>query len=931
MKPPVGNGDRCDQDKDDLAQTLASRSVGWVARLNQEGLIVEVSYALAETWHRAVAELLETPLWSHFPPTAHASLKELIHRANTECRGFHADVPCPGGRWWDVCLAPWPNDPPETQGLLFTAWDVTERKQSEESLRQAASASDKLRQCLSTINQCVELDPALALLVKSAVSIAGMDGGAVYLVEENEAVLRHHLGLDAEFIAKVSRRSLETGYINAALQETGEILDVMARFPQQNQLGAIYGLRHVYCIALVAEKTPFGLLLVAVRQEQPPSSSAVELVRLLALETESLFLRLKAEERLRRLSSQQRVILNTAPPGIAHIRREQVIWANAGHDLLLGYEPGESVGILVSDHVVDTAEYRRLGREADLEFARGGIYTTEVQMRTKSGAIFWCRLRGQTIDLSHLEEGAIWILEDISEHKRLEAVLRANEAFALATLNALTANICVLDQHGCILAANEAWRSFGQTAGLPATTVGVGANYLEVCDAAARSGEAVAAQFAAGIRAVLAGESSKFCLEYTCHSPTEKRWFLGTVTRFADTSPPRLVVAHENLTALKLAEEGLRKGQTRFEALFTQALVGAAQIQSASGELVQVNEKLCRMLGYTPPELLGMNFQALTHPEDREPGREAVPRPPPTGLNQPSVENRYLRKDGSIMWGRLRLLPLWSTGQEPDFQLALVEDITDQRRLEEQLRQAQKMESIGHLAGGMAHEFNNILAGMMLRLGLTQSASAPPESRALAQDLEVGCVRAADLVKQLLAFSRRSMMQQKPLDLRSTVANQVKLLQQSIGDGIRVEFDSPEALPLVKADKALIEQVLLNLCLNARDALKQGGSLRIELSGVAVGPEQAAGQMDARPGKYVCLSVIDNGSGMDGRTLQRLFEPFFTTKEIGQGTGLGLATVRGIVQQHQGWVEVESRVGQGSSFRVYLPALGRRAVGPAAP
>lgn len=802
MKPPEGNGVRCGQDQALPASTLSSGSVGWVARLTKEGVILEASHALSEAWEKAPAELLGTPLWSHFPPATHTSLQQLIHQATAEHRRVQADVPGSGERWWEVCLAPWSHESSDTQELLFIAWNITERKQSEESLRQVASANDRLRQYLSAINQCTEEDAALALLVKAAVGISGMDGGAVYLVEKHEAVLRHHFGLEPEFISKVSRRSLETGYIKAALEETGEILDILARFPQQNQLGATYGLRHLYCIALVAEGQPFGILLVACRHADPPHASAVELVRILALETESLFLRLKAEQRLRRISSQQRVILNTAPPGIAHIRSETVVWANAGHDLLLGYDPGESVGILVADHVVDSSEYRRLGREAELEFARGGVYTTEVQMRKKNGTIFWCRLRGQTIDLAHLDEGAIWILEDSSERKRLEATLRENEAFALATLNALTATICVLDQGGRILAVNQAWRSFGEAAGLLTTAAGIGSNYLEICDNAARSGDVVATQFSAGIRAVLAGEQPTFCLEYTCHSPTERRWFLGKVTRFAEASPARLVVAHENLTALKLAEETLRER-------------------------------------------------------------------------------------------------------------------------EQQLRQAQKMESIGHLAGGMAHEFNNILAGMMLRLGLAESADAPLASRELARDLEVGCVRAANLVKQLLAFSRRSLIQQKPLDLRTIVANQVQQLQSLVGSDIQVESSSPENLPLVKADKTLIEQVLNNLCLNARDALKQGGRLRIELSAVIVGPQQAQAHLDAHPGQYVCLSVIDTGCGMDDQTLQKLFEPFYTTKEVGHGTGLGLATARGIVQQHQGWIEVQSRIGHGSTFRVYLPALGR--------
>jgi signal transduction histidine kinase len=256
---------------------------------------------------------------------------------------------------------------------------------------------------------------------------------------------------------------------------------------------------------------------------------------------------------------------------------------------------------------------------------------------------------------------------------------------------------------------------------------------------------------------------------------------------------------------------------------------------------------------------------------------------------------------------------------------------TVEDELEERLRQSQKLEGIGHLAGGIAHEFNNILAAMTMNLNLVQMSSLEAEARELLSEIEKLSRKAAALIKQLLAFSRQSMLQPQHVDVVAVVSRQCTMLERLLGERITLEFSSAPTLPWVNADKSMIEQVLLNLCLNARDAMKNGGLLRLRLEEAEVGAEQAMVRGEAQPGRYVCLSVTDTGCGMDERALKRLFEPFFTTKEVGQGTGLGLATVRGIVQQHHGWVEVESCVGKGSIFRVYLPAVARPAVAPAAP
>lgn len=254
-----------------------------------------------------------------------------------------------------------------------------------------------------------------------------------------------------------------------------------------------------------------------------------------------------------------------------------------------------------------------------------------------------------------------------------------------------------------------------------------------------------------------------------------------------------------------------------------------------------------------------------------------------------------------------------------------VEDVTEKLSLESQLRQAQKMESIGQLAAGVAHDFNNMLtiiqghAGMLMaRPGMT------PQTLDSAQAVFFAAERAASLTRQLLMFSRKNVMQVKPLDLREIVTNMSKMLRRLLGETITLEFAPPQEFPLVNGDGGMIEQVIMNLCVNARDAMERGGTLTIGLQTVHIAADYLQTHPEAHPGEHVCLRVSDTGCGMDTYLIGRIFEPFFTTKEVGKGTGLGLATVYGIVKQHEGWVEVNSRPEFGTTFQVFLPASQER-------
>jgi two-component system cell cycle sensor histidine kinase/response regulator CckA len=253
-------------------------------------------------------------------------------------------------------------------------------------------------------------------------------------------------------------------------------------------------------------------------------------------------------------------------------------------------------------------------------------------------------------------------------------------------------------------------------------------------------------------------------------------------------------------------------------------------------------------------------------------------------------------------------------------------DITERQNLEAQLRQSQKMESVGLLAGGVAHDFNNILTVIQGHNSLITSLALPEEALDSSRQIGLAADRAANLTRQLLTFSRRQILQPKNLDLNEVVSNMTKMLRRLLGEDITLQVNYASHLPLVHADPGMMEQILMNLSINSRDAMPKGGTLFVDTAAVNFDETAAKRMAGASPGEYVCLTVKDTGKGIPPEVMPHIFEPFFTTKDVGKGTGLGLATVYGIVQQHKGWVKVSSKVKEETVFQVFLPALAETGV-----
>jgi signal transduction histidine kinase/ActR/RegA family two-component response regulator len=259
------------------------------------------------------------------------------------------------------------------------------------------------------------------------------------------------------------------------------------------------------------------------------------------------------------------------------------------------------------------------------------------------------------------------------------------------------------------------------------------------------------------------------------------------------------------------------------------------------------------------------------------------------------------------------------SGGKPRLLLSLFRDVSAQKTLEEQLRQSQKMEAIGRLAGGIAHDFNNILTVILGHATLLTMQTLDAKAQVSALQIKQASERAAGLTRQLLAFGRKQISNPRPIDLNKLVNHMSEMLARLLGEDVALQINCGGEPAVVEADPGMIEQIMLNLAVNSRDAMPNGGQLIIRVMPRVIDQQYVSQVTEARPGHFICISHTDTGCGIPPENLVRIFEPFFTTKELGKGTGLGLATVFGIVKQHHGWIEVESQVNQGTTFNVYLP------------
>ena len=588
-------------------------------------------------------------------------------------------------------------------------------------------------------------------------------------------------------------------------------------------------------------------------------------------------------------------------------------WANAATPGVFGHDAAGLAGLRIGDLVEadDRDRWHQLSRALVDHPAAPGHGTFRV--RHKDGGLRWIEAVARNL-LQEPRVGSIVIyFRDVTDRQATEEALRASEDRYGHLFHSAADIIFEADAEGYFRFVNpQTLRVFEYGADEV-----IGRRFTEFIRADYRP--QILHHY---YRQTTAAEPNSY-VEFPAITKSGREVWLGQnawlITDASGTFIGMQAVARD-ITERRSSEEALRAAEAKFRGLVEQSLMGVYILQN--DRLVYLNPKAAEVLGYTQQELLDApNAFAFIHEQDRAMVMDQLSRLGPAGLPSVQLTVRGTRKDGETIQVEA-YCSVTEFGGQPAI-LATVHDISDRIKLEDQLRQAQKMEAVGRLAGGIAHDFNNLLTAIRGNAELmSHRVRADPAMAAEVDEILHAADRAASLTRQLLAFSRKQILQPVALDINEIVGAVARMARRLIGTEVQLRLDLAESVLQVLADSAQVEQLLLNLIVNARDAMPSGGMIAVHTANVRLhsqSPEIV--QAGIAPGPFVLLAVADEGIGMDQATQARIFEPFFTTKETGRGTGLGLSTVYGIVRQTGGAITVTSERGKGASFRVYLPAI----------
>ncbi|MBW2276278.1 MAG: PAS domain S-box protein [Deltaproteobacteria bacterium] len=625
--------------------------------------------------------------------------------------------------------------------------------------------------------------------------------------------------------------------------------------------------------------------------------------------------RTRAKSALEESEQRSKIIFETAVDGILVVKSRtlEIVEANESMCRMLGYTRSQLHGLNVSDIHTEQALPQVLAEFENLLREKRTI-AENIPVKRRDGRTFTADISTTPLTLDG-QPCVACIFRDTTERKRSEdRVLRAQKDWE-DIFQAIGHPTVILNPEREIMAANRA----------TAAKTGLAEHDL----IGRKCHEVFHGSDAAPDRCPLAGIAESLETATTdMELETLGGQYLISCTPVSDDAGHlrRIIHIATDITERKLAEDALRESEARFRGTFEQAAVGIA-LAKPDGPFVRINQRFCDIVGYSPDEMLSMSYMDVTHPDDRESTKIFVEQAVSGEIERPQMEKRYIRKDGSLVWINLTLSHVRDENGELIYAIGIVEDISARKHAEElsteleaQLRQSQKMEAIGQLAGGVAHDFNNLLSPIMIYsdLLLNEISSKDPRHVEIEQ-IRIAAAKAKDLTQQLLAFGRKQVLSMKILDLNQVVSDLTRMLGRTLRENIDIELHLADAPLPFEGDLSQIEQIVMNLAINARDAMPGGGTMSIATRETMLDESAARELGDVLPGHYAKLTLSDTGHGMDDMTTRRVFEPFFSTKDRDKGTGLGLSTVYGIVKQHRGVIRVESAHEKGTKFEVYLP------------
>lgn len=615
----------------------------------------------------------------------------------------------------------------------------------------------------------------------------------------------------------------------------------------------------------------------------------------------------KAEDDLRlqatALSAANSIVI-TDPAGT-------ILWVNPAFTATTGYEPEEVIGR--NPRILKSGEHdRQFYQGLWNTIQTGRVWQGEMVNRHKDGHLFWEEM---TITPVRSREGAVThfvaIKQDVTARNEAREALRRNEQRFRRLVENIGDGILSVDAEGQIQYASE---SVCKVSGYPQQQL-VGRNLFQFVHE-----EDLAQVQNLFKRSVSEPDSTVQWGSRLRHRDGSWRYFEGTTSnRLADPDITALVINFRDSTARRQTEDALIRAEAKYRAIFENATLGI-YVSAPRAQYLSMNPALASIYGFQSPEdAIHHSAEISSLHVDPEKSGEFQRTLAKEGVVR-NFEYEVRRRDGTRRWLIENARAVYGDQGELLYYEGVVQDVTERKSLESQLRQAQKLDAVGRLAGGVAHDFNNML-GVILGYGDILKTQLPSEHAALnsADEMQKAARRAANLTRQLLAFSRKQILQPQVLNLNFLIDELSKMLRRLIGEDIELVFRPGQDIARVKADPGQLEQVIMNLALNARDAMPRGGRLSIETINVTVDESHARQRSPMPPGFYVLLSVTDTGSGMNAEVVSHIFEPFFTTKEQGKGTGLGLSIVYGIVKQSGGYVWVDSEPNRGSTFQIYLP------------